>query len=117
MNPCLRMSLKTALFPFAVAAYPLGATLWGALQAHFCVFSCCMMHLVRAAASRQLGARQPVQQTRDVVDCWQCQAEAWVWLDNKNGNCWVCELPVSKRVLRGHVVEAPCQLCLWGSER
>ena len=28
---------------------------------------------------------------------------------------WVCELPTTKRVLKGHVVEAPCQLCLWGS--
>ena len=95
------------------------AALWAALQAHYCVFSCCMVHHVHAAAQTAArgGVRHAAAGTRDVVDCWQCQAEAWVWLDNANGNCWVCELPVSKRVLRGHIVEAPCQLCLWGSER
>ena len=77
-----------------------------------------MVHHVHAAqTAARGGVRHAAAGTRDVVDCWQCQAEAWVWLDNANGNCWVCELPVSKRVLRGHIVEAPCQLCLWGSER
>ena len=119
MAPCARAAAKAALFPLAAAAYPLGAALWAALQAHYCVFSCCMVHHVHAAAQTAArgGVRLAAAGTRDVVDCWQCQAEAWVWLDNANGNCWVCELPVSKRVLRGHIVEAPCQLCLWGSER
>jgi len=120
-DPCFRALAKTVLFPLAIAAYPLGAALWAALQAHFCVFSCCMVHRVHAAtqtaAAKAVGAPTYNHERRDVVDCWQFQAEAWVWLDNKNGNCWVCELPVSKRALRGHVVEAPCQLCLWGSER
>ena len=118
MAPCARAAAKAALFPLAAVAYPLGAALWAALQAHYCVFSCCMVHHVHATtqSAARGGARHAASQ-RDVVDCWQCQAEAWVWLDNVNGNCWVCELPVSKRVLRGHIVEAPCQLCLWGSER
>ena len=115
--PCARVAAKAALFPLAAAAYPLGAALWAALQAHVCVFSCCMLHHVHNARGGARHGVEAMRAKRDVVDCWQCQAEAWMWLDDANGNCWVCELPVSKRVLRGHIVEAPCQLCLWGSER
>ena len=115
--PCARVAAKAALFPLAAAAYPLGAALWAALQAHVCVFSCCMLHHVHNARGGARHGVDAMRAKRDVVDCWQCQAEAWMWLDDANGNCWVCELPVSKRVLRGHIVEAPCQLCLWGSER
>jgi hypothetical protein len=121
MSPCARVVAKTALFPLALAAYPVGAATFAALQLHLCIFSCCMMHHLRAAttsaAARAAGTPHTALAQKDVVDCWQCQAETWVWLDNVNGNCWTCELPVSKRAVRGHVVEAPCQLCLWGSTR
>ena len=122
MSPCVRGTAKVVLFPAAVAAWPLGAVLWAALQTHFCLFSCCMMHHVtRLQSPHQLGQLPgmpgaPAHQ-RDTVDCWECQAKAWVACDKCNGRCWVCELPTTKRVLKGHVVEAPCQLCLWGTTR
>ena len=108
---------KAALFPLAVAAWPLGATLWAVLQTHYCLFSCCMMsHVTRmTAAAGGVGGGGATAPRRDVIDCWECQAKAWVACDKFNGRCWVCELPTTKRVLKGHVVEAPCQLCLWGS--
>lgn len=118
-NPCLRAVGKTLLFPAAVAAWPLGAALWAALQIHYCVFSCCMMgHVTRMQRALAAGAgADAAQPRRDVIDCWECQAKAWVACDDFNGRCWVCELPATKRVLKGHVVEAPCQLCLWGTTR
>ena len=116
-NPCVRGVCKVVLFPVAAAAWPLGAALWAALQSYYCLFSCCMMsHVTRLTASPggQGGGIGVVQPQRDVISCWECQAKAWVACDKFNGRCWVCELPTSKRVLKGHVVEAPCQLCLWG---
>ena len=41
----------------ALAAYPLGAALWAGLQAHFCLFSCCMMRHVRDAGWTGGGRR------------------------------------------------------------
>ena len=115
--PPARVAAKAALMPLALAAYPLGAALWAGLQAHFCLFSCCMMRHVRDAG--WTGGRATVidRGRRDTIDCWECQAKGWVWLDTANGNCWVCELPTTKRLLKGHCVEAPCQLCLWGETR
>lgn len=115
--PPARVAAKAALMPLALAAYPLGAALWAGLQAHFCLFSCCMMRHVRDAG--WTGGRATVidRGRRDTIDCWECQARGWVWLDTANGNCWVCELPTTKRLLKGHCVEAPCQLCLWGETR
>ena len=109
--------------------YPVGVGLFACLQAYYCVFGCCMMtHVVRrtaalrsAGGSGVSGGYQPrAAVNRDTIDCcescgWEAQAKRWVAADNFNGNCWACELPASKRVLKGHVVEAPCQLCLWGT--
>ena len=121
----VRLSGRPGVFPHACggqggtscagsAAYPLGAALWWT-QAHFCLFSCCMMRHVRDAG--WTGGRAIDRGRRDTIDCWECQAKGWVWLDTANGNCWVCELPTTKRLLKGHCVEAPCQLCLWGETR
>ena len=53
---------------------------------------------------------------RDTIDCWECQAKGWVWLDTANGNCWVCELPTTKRLLKGHCVEAPLPIVPMGGD-
>jgi hypothetical protein len=109
---------KTLLFPVAIAAWPFGAMLWAALQAHYCVFSCCMMgHVSRLQDAKWRGGGGIPAAHRDTIDCWECQAKAWMACDTFNGQCWVCEMPNTKRVLKGHLVEAPCQLCLWGSTR
>ena len=53
------------------------------------------------------GVQHAAAGTRDVVDAGGARRK-WVWLDNANGNCWVCELPVSKqlRAPRGGAVPA-----------
>ena len=109
MDPCCRTCAKIAVFPAALLAYIPGAMCWSALQAYYCCFSCCLMQHVTAIA------RGGVAQQRDTFSCWACQAKWWYKCNKCNGKCWLCSLPASKRVLRGHVVEAPCQVCLWGS--
>ena len=128
-DPVARGAAKAVLFPAAAVVYPLGVGLFACLQGYYCIFGCCMMsHVVRRTAALRSGGANGVSGSHqpragsnpDTIDCcescsWESQAKCWVAADNFNGNCWACELPASKRVLKGHVVEAPCQLCLWGT--
>ena len=78
---------------------------------------------VGAAMSGDLrSARQIASHTgRAVVKgagcAWDC-VDCWYKCDHFNGDLHVCFCPCepeSKYRLNGHLLEAPCQVCLWGA--
>ncbi|KAK3260755.1 hypothetical protein CYMTET_30315 [Cymbomonas tetramitiformis] len=125
-NQCCLCLAKIALFPAAAAIYPFGAGLYTCLQAWRCLcVGCLSAHIAHQmteklaiTAARMQGHHIPPSQQvnyqRDTISCWAIQAKCWVEIDQANGNCWVCSLPATKKMLRGHGVEAPCQVCLMG---
>ena len=103
---------KAALFPFAAAATPGRGAVGGAAGALLRLLMLHGAHVSRRRPPRRCAARGGGDAD---VDCRSARRS--VGVAGQRERELLCELPVSKRVLRGHIVEAPCQLCLWGSER